>query len=85
MVKKIESKKMGTSNLGWLNSIFHFSFAEYYNPHNIRFGALRVINDDLIEAKEGFPLHPHKNMEIITYMTYGTLTHGIRAKWKCTG
>lgn len=76
MIKKIESKKMGTSNLEWLNSIFHFSFAEYYNPHNIRFGALRVINDDLIGAKEGFQLHPHKNMEIITYMIDGTLTHG---------
>jgi len=66
---------MGKSNLGWLRSIFHFSFAEYFNPLNINFGALRVINDDLIEPNEGFDTHPHQDMEIITYVIDGELTH----------
>lgn len=66
---------MGNSNLGWLRSKFHFSFAEYYNPYNIRFGTLRVINDDLIEPDTGFDTHPHKDMEIITYVINGKLTH----------
>lgn len=67
---------MGRSNLGWLRSIFHFSFADYYNPNNINFGVLRVINDDLVEAKEGFDTHPHRDMEIISYVVDGELTHG---------
>lgn len=76
MLKKLENKKMGRSNLGWLRSIFHFSFAEYYNSDNINFGMLRVINDDLVESGTGFDLHPHKNMEIISYVVDGELTHG---------
>ncbi len=75
MIRKIDSKSMGKSNLGWLNSIFHFSFAEYFNPTNINFGVLRVINDDLIESMEGFDTHPHKDMEIISYVIDGELTH----------
>jgi hypothetical protein len=75
MLRKIESRNMGNSNLGWLRSKFHFSFAEYYNPYNIRFGTLRVINDDLIEPDTGFDTHPHKDMEIITYVINGKLTH----------
>lgn len=76
MLKKIESKNMGSSNLGWLRSKFHFSFAEYYNPKNINFGVLRVINDDLVDAHTGFNTHPHQNMEIISYVVNGQLTHG---------
>lgn len=76
MLKKIDNKNMGRSNLGWLESIFHFSFAEYYNPNNIDFGVLRVINDDLIQAGTGFGTHPHKDMEIISYVIKGELTHG---------
>lgn len=76
MIKKIESKSMGKSNQGWLRSIFHFSFADYYNPQNINFGVLRVINDDLIEAGTGFDTHPHQDMEIISYVIDGELTHG---------
>lgn len=76
MLRKIASKNMGSSNLGWLNSKFHFSFAEYYNPNNINFGALRVINDDLIKAGTGFDTHPHRDMEIVTYVINGELTHG---------
>ncbi len=66
---------MGKSNLSWLHSIFHFSFAEYYNPDNLNFGVLRVINDDLIEPNTGFDLHPHQEMEIISYVVDGALTH----------
>lgn len=76
MLRKIKSKNMGSSNLGWLKSKFHFSFAEYYNPDNINFGVLRVINDDLIEAGTGFDTHPHRDMEIISYVVNGELTHG---------
>ncbi|MBB6447973.1 pirin family protein [Bacillus benzoevorans] len=76
MLKKIDSNKMGSSNLGWLRSKFHFSFAGYYNPDNIQFGVLRVINDDLVEAQTGFDTHPHRDMEIISYVVNGELTHG---------
>lgn len=75
MLHKLDNKKMGRSNLGWLNSVFHFSFAEYYNPQNMNFGVLRVINDDLIAPQTGFNTHPHKNMEIISYLVNGELTH----------
>lgn len=76
MLRKLESGKMGSSNLGWLRSKFHFSFAEYYNPNNMGFGALRVINDDLINPNTGFDTHPHQDMEIISYVIKGELTHG---------
>lgn len=75
MLRKKSSHQMGTSNLGWLNSLFHFSFAEYYHPENINFGVLRVLNDDLIQAGTGFDLHPHRDMEIISYVVAGELTH----------
>ncbi|WP_026566583.1 pirin family protein [Bacillus sp. UNC41MFS5] len=76
MLRKINSRDMGSSNLGWLRSKFHFSFADYYNPDNIQFGVLRVINDDLINPQTGFGTHPHRNMEIISYVVNGELTHG---------
>ncbi|MCM3569573.1 pirin family protein [Neobacillus mesonae] len=76
MLRKLDNKNMGRSNLGWLKSVFHFSFAEYYNPKNINFGMLRVINDDMIAPGTGFDLHPHQNMEIISYVVEGELTHG---------
>ncbi|MBU3133925.1 pirin family protein [Clostridium gasigenes] len=75
MLKKVESSKMGSSDLDWLKSKFHFSFAEYYNPNNMRFGSLRVINDDLINPHTGFDTHPHNDMEIISYVVDGELTH----------
>lgn len=75
MLKKIYKEKMGTSNLGWLESRFHFSFAEYRNPNNMNFGVLRVLNDDIVHAKGGFPSHPHDNMEIISYIVKGEITH----------
>lgn len=75
MLKKINGKDMGKSNLGWLKSYFHFSFAEYYNPLNMGFGKLRVLNDDLVIPGAGFDLHPHQNMEVISYVVSGELTH----------
>ena len=76
MIKLIKDKNLyHSTQFNWLHSRFHFSFAEYYNPNNINFGCLRVINDDIIQANSGFNSHPHKNMEIITYVIDGTITH----------
>ncbi|MAD40795.1 MAG: hypothetical protein CL623_00165 [Arcobacter sp.] len=75
MIIKLPKEKMGTSNLGWLESRFHFSFAEYRNPENINFGVLRVLNDDIIHPNSGFDTHPHSNMEIISYVVHGEITH----------
>lgn len=84
MIKKIDHNTMGNSNLGWLKSIFHFSFADYFHPLNINFGVLRVINDDLMEANSGFDTHPHRDMEIISYVVDGELTHGDSMENKST-
>ncbi len=75
MLKKLPKENMGTSNLGWLESRFHFSFAEYRNPENINFGVLRVLNDDIVHPQSGFDTHPHENMEIISYVVDGEITH----------
>ena len=63
------------TNKNWLKSRFHFSFAEYNNPANQNFGVLRVMNDDLVQPHRGFGTHPHRDMEIITYIVNGKLTH----------
>ena len=60
---------------GWLDARWHFSFSHYYDPQNLKFGPLRVFNDDLIEGESGFPMHPHWDMEIVTLVQGGTLTH----------
>ncbi len=57
------------------NTYFHFSFADYYNPNNIDFGVLRVLNDDDVKPLDGFDKHPHSNMEIVSYVVKGELTH----------
>lgn len=75
MLRKLPKNNMGTSNLGWLESRFHFSFAEYRNPQNVNFGVLRVLNDDIVHPKSGFDTHPHENMEIISYIVDGEITH----------
>mmetsp|Transcript_31513 Transcript_31513/g.92427 ORF Transcript_31513/g.92427 Transcript_31513/m.92427 type:complete len:325 (+) Transcript_31513:109-1083(+) len=63
------------TNSNWLKSRFHFSFAEYSSRHNQDFGVLRVMNDDLVQPNRGFGTHPHRDMEIITYIVEGELTH----------
>ncbi len=59
----------------WLDARWHFSFSDYYDPQNLNFGPLRVFNDDLINGESGFPMHPHWDMEIVTLVQGGTLTH----------
>lgn len=68
-------KGAGWTNDNWLKSRFHFSFAEYRNPKNTQFGCLRVMNDDLVQGNRGFGEHPHRDMEIITFIVEGVLTH----------
>ncbi|MDR0561485.1 MAG: pirin family protein [Spirochaetaceae bacterium] len=75
MIKTIDHKKMGQGKQGVVDSFFHFSFADYCNPKNTNFGILRVMNDDIVKPNTGFGPHPHENMEIISYVVDGELSH----------
>lgn len=66
---------LGGANHGWLDARHHFSFASYHDPDRVSWGSLRVWNDDAIAPKSGFPPHPHRDMEIITYVRTGAITH----------
>ena len=72
-VRRFQS--LGRFENDWLNARHHFSFSEYYDPERMGHGALRVWNDDTIKAGTGFPPHPHDNMEIITYVRKGAISH----------
>ena len=75
MIELRPFEKLGKSDHGWLNANFHFSFAEYRDPARVHWGALRVWNNDRIAPQSGFPPHPHRDMEIVTYIIRGAITH----------
>jgi redox-sensitive bicupin YhaK (pirin superfamily) len=75
MIERRPFATLGGANHGWLDAKHHFSFAEYADPKRNNWGALRVWNDDTIQANTGFPPHPHSDMEIITYVREGAITH----------
>ena len=70
-----KADQRGTANFGWLKSYHSFSFGSYYNPNNMQFGALRVLNDDWVEPGAGFPKHGHRDMEIVSIPLSGDLKH----------
>ena len=75
MIEIIKAEQRHFSDFGWLKTYWLFSFSNYFDPHNIQFGALRVFNDDVVEPGTGFPTHPHEEMEIVTIVLKGDMTH----------
>src|SRR5438132_3428415 len=75
MIERRPLEGLGGANHGWLDTKHHFSFADYHDPERMGWGALRVWNDDAIAPNTGFPPHPHADMEIITYVREGAITH----------
>ncbi len=75
MIERRPFERLGGANHGWLDTKHHFSFADYQDPERMSWGRLRVWNDDTIASDTGFPPHPHQDMEIITYVTEGAVTH----------
>jgi hypothetical protein len=75
MIQVVKAGERHFSDFGWLKTYWLFSFAGYFDPRNIQFGALRVFNDDVVEAGSGFPTHPHEEMEIVTIVLDGEMTH----------
>jgi redox-sensitive bicupin YhaK (pirin superfamily) len=75
MIELRKSEQRGVANIGWLHSRHSFSFGEYYDPQHVGFGPLLVINEDQVQPGRGFGTHGHRNMEIISYVLSGELTH----------
>jgi len=75
MIRVIQSSQRHFADHGWLQTYWHFSFSEYYDPKNMHWSSLRVFNDDVVQPGGGFPMHPHENMEIVTYVVSGELEH----------
>ena len=75
MIERRPFESLGGANHGWLNAKHHFSFANYHDPKRMGWGAIRVWNDDEIAPNSGFPPHPHRDMEIITFVRSGAITH----------
>lgn len=75
MIKVIKSEERHYRDMGWLLTYWHFSFADYHDPTNINWGPLRVFNDDVVQPGQGFGSHPHRDMEIVTYVLDGELEH----------
>ena len=75
MIELRPFESLGGANHGWLDAKHHFSFASYHDPARTHWGALRVWNDDTIQPHTGFPPHPHRDMEIVTYVRSGAITH----------
>ena len=75
MIRVIRAPERHFTDYQWLQTYWLFSFADYYDPDNIQFGALRVVNDDVVQPRQGFGTHPHEEMEIITIVLNGEVTH----------
>jgi len=75
MIRVVKADERHHADMGWLSTYWHFSFADYSDPANVNWGPLRVFNDDVVRPGQGFGAHPHRDMEIITYVLEGALEH----------